>query len=156
MGKVLHSPRWLVCAFFLNPNTRPVLLLALPTLQRTFSLARTFNELLLRLTNNVHASSHHVYGHAGNTGNECADAAVSLGREKLSVSENNVPIFWPEEVFQFNAFFEVLHCLTQIAERLHTSREFGVSIAVRMCQLFFSAPSSAAPVPQCPKTWYGV
>ena len=95
-----------VCSFahsFLNPNTRSVLLLALPTLQRTFLWTSTFNELILRLTCNVPASSHHVYGHAVNTGNECADAAVSLGM-KAFVSENNVPIFWPEEVFQFNAF----------------------------------------------------
>ena len=45
---------------------------------RHISLALTCKELLLPLKCKFHVSAHHVYCHAGNTGNECADAAASL------------------------------------------------------------------------------
>ena len=43
--------------------------------KKNLSLARTCNEHLLRRKCNRHVSAHHVYSHAGKTGNECADAA---------------------------------------------------------------------------------
>ena len=87
--------------------------------KKNISLARTCNELLLRLKCNFHVSAHDVYGHAGNTDNECADAAASFGMRGF-VSDNNVPVFWPERGLFVQRLFEVLHCLTQIAEVLHS------------------------------------
>ena len=80
-------------AFFTTPHTRPVSQLALPILRRILRLpALATSLLLLRLKCNSHVSAHHVFCHAGNAGNECADVAASLGMRGF-ISENNVPIF---------------------------------------------------------------
>ena len=68
---------------------------------------------------NFHVSAHHAYGHAGNTSNKCADAAASLGMKGF-VSENDVPVFKPERDLFVQRLFEVRHCLTYIAEILHS------------------------------------
>ena len=86
--------------------------------KRNIELARRCNELLVRLKCNIHVSAHHVFGHAGNAGNECADVA-SLGMRGF-ISENNVPLFWPERDLSVLRLFEVPHRLTQIAEVLHS------------------------------------
>ena len=87
--------------------------------RRHISSAHTCNKLSVRLKCNFHVPAHHAHGHAGNTGNECADAAASLGMKGF-VSENNVPVFRPECDIFVQRLFEVLHCLTQIAEVLHS------------------------------------
>ena len=108
-----------VCAFFSTLNTRPVSLLALPTQRRILRYPALANELLLQLKCNFHVSAHHVFGHAGHAGNECADTAASLGMGGL-ISENNVPNFLPERGFFGQHFFEIPHRLSQIAEVLHS------------------------------------
>ena len=87
--------------------------------KKNIALARTCNELLLRLKCNFHVPAHLVVGHAGIAGNECADTATSLGMRRF-ISENNVPNFWSERCLFVQRLFEVPLCLTQIAERLHT------------------------------------
>ena len=87
--------------------------------RRHISSAHTCNKLSVRLKCNFHVPAHHAHGHAGNTGNECADAAASLGMKGF-VSENNVPVFRPECDIFVQRLFEVLHRLTQIAEVLHS------------------------------------
>ena len=82
-------------------------------------MTHTCNKLSVRLKCNFHVSAHHARGHAGNTGNECPDAAASLDMKGF-VSENNVPVFWPERDIFVQRLFEVHHCLTQIAEVLHS------------------------------------
>ena len=79
--------------------------------RRNISSAHTSNKLSVRLKCNFHVSAHHAHGHGGNTGNEFADAAASLGM-KGCVSENNVPVFWLERDIFVQRLFEVLHCLT--------------------------------------------
>ena len=98
------------CGFSLTPNTRPVSLFTAHA-RRNISSAHTCNKLSVRLKCNFHVSAHHAHGHAGNTGNKCADAAASLGMKGF-VSENNVPVFWPERDLFDQRLFEVLHCLT--------------------------------------------
>ena len=88
--------------------------------------------------------THHVYGHAGKTGNECAEAAACLGMRGF-VSENNVPIFWLERGLFVQRLLEVRHCLTQVAERSHTLLVYlDWNSGSHMCQLHFSASCSAA------------
>ena len=86
-----------VCVSSMIPNTRPVLRLVLITQKRNIELARRCNELLVRLKCKFHLSVHHVFSHAGNAWNECADAA-SLGMRGF-ISEANVPLFGLKEVF---------------------------------------------------------
>ena len=95
--------------------------------KKNLSLARTCNELLLRLTCNFHVSVHHVSGHAGNTGDECADAAASLGMRGF-VSVNNVPVFWPERGLFGQRLFEFHHCLAQ--HSFHTRERHSCSNVV--------------------------
>ena len=114
VGRTLSFLAVFACAFSLTPNTRPVSLFTAHA-GRNISSAHTCNELSVRF----HVSAHHACGHAGNTGNKCADAAASLGM-KAFVSENNVPVFRPECDIFVQRLFEVLHRLTQIAEVLHS------------------------------------
>ena len=51
---------------------------------------KSCNDLLLRAKNRIFASVHHVFGHAGNAGNECADIAASFGTSGF-ISERNTP-----------------------------------------------------------------
>ena len=60
--------------------------------KKHIALARTCNEHSLRLKCKFHVSTHHVFGHAGNAGNECADVAASLGLRGF-ISENTLPRF---------------------------------------------------------------
>ena len=62
--------------------------------EKIISFARTCNELLLRLKCNFHVSAHHVYGHAGNMGNDCADAAASLKFSIVSIKSRKFCIQW--------------------------------------------------------------
>ena len=87
--------------------------------KRNITLARTCNELLLRLKCNFHVSAHHVFGHAGNAGNECADVAASLGMRGF-IFENNVHFFLARETVFVQRLFEIPHCLSRIAEVLHS------------------------------------
>ena len=57
---------------------------------RNIALASKCNELILRSKDKIYVSIHHVFGHAGNAGNECADIAASCGMHGL-ISDCNVP-----------------------------------------------------------------
>ena len=87
--------------------------------QRNIALARRCNELLLRLKCNFHISAHHVFSDAGNAGNQCADVAASPGMRSF-ISENNVPVLWPERGFFAQRLYEIPHRLTQIGEVLYS------------------------------------
>ena len=65
---------------------------------KKIALARSCNELLLRLRCKFHISVHHVFGHAGNAGNQCDDIAATSGMKGF-VSESNVPLFWARKRF---------------------------------------------------------
>ena len=87
--------------------------------KRNIALARRCNELLLRLKCTFHISALHVFSNAGNAGTECADVAASLGMRGF-LSENNVPVLWPEKGFFAQRLFEIPHRLTQIGEVLYS------------------------------------
>ena len=81
-----------VCKSFLIPNTRPVLRLVMLT-QKNLRWPADVTSFLLHLKCKFHFSVHHVFSHACNAGNECADIAASFGMIGF-VSECNVPLFW--------------------------------------------------------------
>ena len=83
--------------FFVSKFAAPVTL-GVAHARRNFASARKCNELLMRSKLLFLVSFHHVFSHAGNAGNECADSAASLGMRGL-VSVSNVPSFWPERRF---------------------------------------------------------
>ena len=85
--------------------------------RRNIALANKCNDLVLRWKGKFH-TVHHVFGHAGNAGNECADSAASLGLRGF-VSEDNVPSFWPDRRFFVQRVLDVLHCLSRVAGFLH-------------------------------------
>ena len=62
----------------------------------------------------------HVYGHSGNLGNECADAAA-LGTLGLT-SSHNVATRWFHHNFDGTACFDGCHSITEILERLQRIR----------------------------------
>ena len=66
------------------------------------------NDLDVRSKGKSHIAVHHVLGHAGNAGNECADSTTSLGLRGF-VSEDNVP--WPDRRFVAQRLLNVFHCL---------------------------------------------
>ena len=72
---------------------------------RNITLASKCNDLGLRSEDKIYISIHHVYGHAGNAGNECADIAASFGTNGF-VPECKVPSFWPTRQFFLQRFFQ--------------------------------------------------
>ena len=58
--------------------------------RRNMSLASRCNDWVLLSKDKYHISIHHVCGHAGNAGNECADIATSFRTDGF-ISECDVP-----------------------------------------------------------------
>ena len=81
--------------------------------RRNKSLASRCNDLVLLSKDKYHISMHHVFGHAGNAGNDCADIAASFGTNGFT-SECNVPSFWPSRHFSCKVFLNVHHCLSAL------------------------------------------
>ena len=64
---------------------------------------------------------HHVYGHAGNLGNECADHAAALGSLGF-ISSHNDATRWGRHNFDTSAFCEGCDNISEILERLDRIR----------------------------------
>ena len=76
--------------------------------KRYIQLANTCNALLLNAKYRIFISVRHVFSHAGNVGNECADIAASCGTHG-SISEFNNPARWPERGFRVRKLFQNGH-----------------------------------------------
>ena len=63
----------------------------------------------------------HVYGHAGNLGNECADHAAALGSLGF-ISSQNVATHWVHHNFDTSASCEGCNSISEIIEILHRIR----------------------------------
>ena len=61
-------------------------------------------ESLLKVTHRLRVTMQHVYGHAGNLGNERADHAPPLGALGL-VSNHDLPTRWTHHSFDSASFF---------------------------------------------------
>ena len=105
--------------------------------RRNIALAHNCNELVSRSKCNFHVSVHHVFGHAGKAGNECADIAESMGMESF-ISESNVLSWWPTRLFHLQRLLSVPRCLSGVAGVLH-SIVAGIAVGIALClfQLFF-------------------
>ena len=79
--------------------------------RRNISSASRCNDLVLRSKEKFYISIHHVFGHAGNAGNECADIAASFGTSGFNLSVQRT-LLWADQDLP----------LTHIAERLHDAR----------------------------------
>ena len=64
---------------------------------------------------------HHVYGHAGNLGHECADHAAALGSHGF-ISSHNDATPWSRHNFDTSAFCEGCNNISEILERLDRIR----------------------------------
>ena len=58
--------------------------------RNNIALANRCNDFVFRSKGKFHVAVHHVFGHAGNAWNGCADCAASLGSRGL-VSHDNLP-----------------------------------------------------------------
>ena len=81
------------------------------------ALANKCKDLDLRSKGKSHIAVHHVLGHAGNAGNECADSTTSLGLRGF-VSEGNVP--WSVRRYVAQLLLNVFQFLSRVAEVLHS------------------------------------
>ena len=63
----------------------------------------------------------HVYGHAENLGNECADHAAALGVLGL-VSNHNLSTRWTHRSFDSASWFATCHNLGDVSEKLRDIR----------------------------------
>ena len=68
----------------------------------------------------------HVYSHAENLGNECADHAAALGAFGL-VSNRNFSMRWARQTFDSVSCIDICHNLGDVLEKLHGIRTARVS-----------------------------
>ena len=69
----------------------------------------------------------HVYGHAGNLGNDCADHAAALGALDL-VSSHNTSTRWARQTFDTAACIASCNNIGDVLEKLHDIRTEITSI----------------------------
>ena len=116
--------------------------------RRNIALVHNCNELVLRSKCNFQISVHHVFGHAGKAGNECANIAASLGMRGF-ISESNVLSCWPHQTVPCAALAEC-RCLSGVAEVLH-SMVAGIAVEIPLClfQLFSFSEASCCTQSAC-------
>ena len=89
--------------------------------------ARTHvHQLLLKVQHRLRFTMQHVYGHAENLGNECADHAAALGAFGL-VSNHNLSTRWARHSFDSVSCFATCRNLGDVLEKLCDIRTEHVS-----------------------------
>ena len=73
-GPVVRDSR--SCIFLMIPSTLPVSACALSNQERTFILGSRFQRLLLQIQLRLRLTLQHIYSHAQNLANDCADHAA--------------------------------------------------------------------------------
>ena len=69
----------------------------------------------------------HVYGHAGNPGDECADHAAALGSLGL-ISNHNIATRWGRHDFDTSAYCDGCNSISEILERVDRIRTEATSL----------------------------
>ena len=91
-------------------------------LARTHVQLRLYcQKLLLKLQHRQRFTMQHVYSHAENLGNECADHAAALGAFGL-VSNHNLSTRWARDSFDSTSCFATCHNLGDVLEKLRGIR----------------------------------
>ena len=86
-------------------------------------LALSCHQSLLKVQHRLRLTMHHVYGHAGNLGNECADHAAALCALGL-VSSHNLSTRWTHHSFDSTSCSASCHNLGDVSEKLRISQSF--------------------------------
>ena len=109
------------CVFFDSKHAAGI---CLGTIQaRTHvQLALSCQQSLLKVQHRLRFTMQHVYGHAGNLGNECADHAVALGALGL-VSSHNLSTRWTHHSFDSASCFATCYNLGDVLEKF---RDLGM------------------------------
>ena len=89
-------------------------------------LALSFQQSLLKVQHKLRFTMQHVYGHAENLGNECADHAAALGAFGL-VSNHNLSTRWTHHSFDSASCFASCDNLGDVLEKLRDIRTEHVS-----------------------------
>ena len=79
-------------------------------------LALTCQQLLLKVQRRLRFTMQHVYSHAENLGNECADHAAALGAFGL-VSNHNRSTRWVRHSFDSTSCFASCHNFADVLEK---------------------------------------
>ena len=90
-------------------------------------LALACQRSMLKVQHKLRFTVQHVYGHAGNLGNECADHAAALGALGL-ISSHNFSARWAHHTFDTAACFASCNNLGDVLEKLHDIRTELTSI----------------------------
>ena len=117
-GPVAHDAN--SCVFYDSKHAAGI---CLGTIQaRThIQLALTCQQPLLKIQHRLRFSMQHVYGHAVNLGNDCADHAAALGALG-SVSNHNPSRRWTHHSFDSVSFFATCVNLGDVLEKLRDIR----------------------------------
>ena len=84
-------------------------------------LALACQRSTLSVQHKLRLTMHHVFGHAGNLGNECADHAAALG-SLGRISNHNDAARWGRHNFDTHALCEGCNNTSEILERLDHAR----------------------------------
>ena len=106
--------------------------------RRSMALLRKCNEVSMRSKHLSHFTSHHVFSHAGNAGNECSFSR----HERPCVRFQRSIVFAGKAFFCVQHLFENPHC-SQIDEVLHcgfTHMQLGSFFSSSSCFFLVSSP----------------
>ena len=90
-------------------------------------LALACQQSMLKVQQRLWLTMHHVYGHTGNQGNECADHAAALGTFGLA-SNHNLSTRWVRHHFDTSACFRSCNNIGDVLEKLRNIRTETASL----------------------------
>ena len=91
-------------------------------------------QLLLKVQRRLRFTMQHIYSHAENLGNECADHAAALGAFGL-VSNLNLSTRWVHYSFDSASCFPTCHNIGDVLGKLRDIRTAHVSASLRQTRI---------------------
>ena len=133
---------------FLDDSKHPAsICLATVQTRANVSVGLTCQRLLLKIQLRMRFTMQHIYSHAQNLGNECADHAAALGAFGI-VSNHNIRTRWTHPSFDSNSSFAPCDNLGDVLQVSHDVRTARLSASPRLVrsQRFVSHRFSSWPV----------